>query len=180
MTRDMRCGKCVVGLVIVIVMGLLAGCSNDDDPTKDGSAKPKDKPIDVRKGPHTKTLVPAVVRGRAFLLVDMKAEAPSLNGHTSQRQEEYLLKRALMLAAESACKRAMHKEQKDFTVKMILLGSTNEYNEEQWGAAPVLALLKLPRPDLSDEQLDALDDTSLRARFQSIELHTDVLTNTGQ
>jgi hypothetical protein len=102
--------------------------------------------VDVLAGPRTKTIMYVLKEGNPFVLVDLAPELPNFQGYPPAGQEEYLLKRALVIAAgDEVLKRKEYQGKDTFTVRIILLLETDEYGRPKFSAAPEIALLRVAR-----------------------------------
>ena len=101
--------------------------------------------VDILTGPHTTTILAVMKDDNPFVLMDMLPEAKILLSLTPAAQREYLLKRALVTLVDKVLPEKKYEGKDTFVVKMILLNEKDEYGKPQWGSAPVIALLHVPR-----------------------------------
>ena len=129
------------------LLGPTGGCGTGKPPLAAPAARSlRTGPIDVLGGPRTKTVMYVVKEGKPFILVDLARELPNFKDYAPAGQEEYLLKRALMIAASGDVLKRKEYEGKDaFVVRMILLLETDEYGRPKFNAAPEIALLEVAR-----------------------------------
>lgn len=163
----------------LLLLGPMLGCKDSQGPvsrpdeTTAAEEEPSTNPekVDVLAGPFTKNVTYVVKEQKPFILMDLAPELRALKAHGKPAQAEYLLKRALMVAAADNVLRRKEYEGKDvFVVRMILLTELDEYGKPKWGSARELALLEVPRSAvsaLSQEQINAMKLEEAKKLFTS-------------
>jgi hypothetical protein len=133
--------------VSLLLLGPMGGCGTGKPPIAAPAARSlRTGPIDVLSGPRTKTVMYVLKDGKPFVLVDLAPELPNFKDYAPAGQEEYLLKRALLIAAgDDVLKRKEYEGKDAFVVRMILLLEMDEYGQPKFSAAPEIALLEVAR-----------------------------------
>ena len=101
---------------------------------------------------------------KPFVLVDMATELPRLKSFAAAGKEEYLLKRALMIAADDKVLGRKEYAGKDlFVVRMILLTERDEYGRPKWGGTAEIALVEVPRASIAGKDVAGIQALDLNA-----------------
>jgi len=147
-----------------------------------GTARPAGAEGDMAellgREPLTATVLAVMKDGRPLVLADMLPEWPKLKALAPAEREDYLLRRALILAGQKKEAKKDFAEQPVFAVRFILLTETDEYSKPKWGTAPELALLEAERAafeNLTLEDIAALDAKAVKARFKAVKIDQDAL-----
>lgn len=166
-------GRFPRSLLPVALIASLAGC-----PPGNGTPPPpaeKTGSIDAKAGPHTTTTIATTKNGKPFVLVDMGPELPALAGWAPASQTEYLKRRALMLARAAAAGELAGKP--EYTVRMIVLTTLDEYGRPRWDAAPELARFEVTLPPAEVDPA-TLGEAQLAPHFKAAELKLETLSAT--
>ncbi len=175
------------GLMLAILI-VATGCTRSnapqpslprEDKAKTQAAPPSEQPpksdkVDVLTGPFTNTVLSVVKQDKPFILMDLAPELSKLRGYTPAAQEEYLVKRALMVVrSDGVWKKKEYEGKNTFVVRMILLVELDEYGKPKWASALEIALVEIPRSALaqrSREAIAALDRQQTRKAVENCRL----------
>jgi hypothetical protein len=164
---------------------LLAAVACNSDP--DGTDGHQRTPVPVP--PARGVVIPPqslfVVKqdGHPCAHANLVAELPTLQSLGAVGQEEYILKRALVIVTESVLPRKDCQSAEHFSVRLILVSKLDEYGRPKWGEASQLAVLELDRAAveaLKPEAVDALSLDRLRSLFTSRQLALECISQVGK
>ncbi len=159
-----------------LLFGPLSGCGKAPV-----DRLPRAGKVDVLSGPRTKGLMYVMKEGNPVIVADLAPEMANFQDYAPAGQEEYLLKRALIIAAAGDVLKRKQYEGKDaFVVRIILVLKTDEYGRPSFGDAPEIALLRVARETaagLTPQRIAAMTLEEAKKAFASRQV---TLTNIPQ
>jgi hypothetical protein len=166
----------LLAAIACLLFGMPGGCGQAP-----ADRSPRVGKVDVLSGPRTKTVMYVIKEGNPVIFVDFSPELPNFQSCAPAGQEEYLLKRALLIASAGDVLKRKEYEGKDaFVVRIILVLKTDEYDRPSFGDAPEIALLHLARETaarLTPQRIAAMTLEESRKAFVSRQV---TLTNIPQ
>ncbi|MBN1942531.1 MAG: hypothetical protein JW849_04470 [Phycisphaerae bacterium] len=116
--------------------------------------------------PLAKDVFGVVRDEQGYILADMGPEVEKMAGHTEESIKKYLRRRGVQLLADKRKTEKPLQSQKSFLVRMIVVVSTDEYDQAQWATAPELAQILFVHPPVEIDAA-ALNDGDLRKIIQT-------------
>jgi hypothetical protein len=157
-------------------------CNSDPDPDVHGGHQTTPVPS-ARVAIDEKSLFVVKKDGHPCAHANLAKELPTLQSLNAAGQEEYILKRALVIVTESVLSRKECQSAEHFSVRLILVSKLDEYGRPKWGEASQLALLELDRAAvqaLKPEAVDALSLDRLRGLFTSRHISLECISQVGK